>query len=106
MFVSWVVDERPRWHVRLTYELYGDQLHGRKDGVRLEASLVATGRVRGAQVRLAGGSAVLSLLVKAVDDVDATAAALAIVDSAARDAGLPVLGQLTQRAVRPVRWGG
>ena len=101
MFLSWGLDERPRWWVRLVFDVDRSRPRpGRPEAIQVGQALVATGRVRAPNVRFAGGQAVLSLLVKGGDDLDATVAALAIVDSATRDAGVMVLRDLVQRAVR------
>lgn len=102
MYVSWVLDERPTWQVWLTYGLHGPTAPGARDTARLEAAALATGLARRAVVRCTSGTVAVAVLVKGVDDLDATARALAILDSAERDAGCRMLGGLEAHAAAVV----
>jgi hypothetical protein len=102
VYVSWLVDERPAWRVRLRYAVEQDGFRpGRPEARGLADAIAATGRARGPAVRFGGGEADVVLTVKGVDDVEASFAALAIVDSAARDVACAALGELLGRAAVP-----
>ncbi len=96
------MDERPAWRVRLRYAVrQGTIRPGRPEVGRLTDALAATGRARGPVVRFGGGEVEVELTVKGVDDVEASFAALAIVDSAAHDVACAALGELLDRAAGP-----
>jgi hypothetical protein len=105
VYVSWVLDERPTWRVRLTYGLSERALRADGSAARLEDAVTATGLGRNPVIRIDADHAVVAMLVKGVDDVEAAVRALAIVDSAERDACLGVLGDLIARAAVAVPHG-
>jgi len=100
MHLGWSLDERPRWAVALVFQVLGPS-PGRPGAHRLEDAIVATGKARLPGVRFGGGEIRVTLVVKGADDVDATATALAVVDSAVHQVPGLALGDLLSHAARP-----
>jgi hypothetical protein len=99
MHLGWSLDERPRWAVALVFQVLGDS-PGRPGAHRLEDAIAVTGKARVPGVRFGGGEVRVTVLVKGADDVEATAAALAVLDSAVRQVPGVVLGDLLSHAAR------
>lgn len=103
MYLSWTMDERPRWRVEFVFDILSGELHrpGRPEAVRLERDLAASGRVRGAEVRFMAGQVAVRLWLKAVDDMEATASALTMLDHAVARVPGVALAELRWRQARP-----
>jgi hypothetical protein len=85
------MDQRPRWQVQVVFDIatVDHARPGRPEATRLERDLVESGRVRRPKVGFSAGQMTVTLWLKGVDELDATASALAMLDHAvARVPGL------------------
>lgn len=96
----WSLDGRPGWAATLVFRVEGEVEAG-----LLEAAIAATGKTRWVRVRFTGGEVQVVMLVKGADDVDATVAALAVLDSGVRQVPGLALGELLAHGARPITGG-
>lgn len=96
MHLPWLQDERPVWRVRCAFDLVRSQgaRAGDSGSRRLEREIAATGTVRRPRVRVIEGRAVLTLLVRGTDEVEASHRGLSAVDVATAQVPGLTLGEL------------
>lgn len=103
MHVAWSQDRRPVWRVRCVFDVVrgGGELTAELGGARLKESIAAAGTARAPRVRLDGGQALMVLLVRAEDELDASYRGLPTVDVAAAQVPGLTLGALRALAATP-----
>lgn len=99
MHLGWSLDGRPRWGVTVVFSVASGR-PGRSEAQGLEGAIAGTGEGRAPSVRFGGEQVRVTMLVRGADDIDATATALAVVDSAVRQVPGVILGDLLSHAAR------
>ncbi len=94
MHRPWHEDDRPAWRVTSRYEVLRLG-HGKINALELERQLAATGLARAPKVLIASGAATITVTLRAIDEVEAGAAVLGIIDAAATYVDGLTLGEPT-----------